>query len=123
MTIALPPAMPRSEAVSRFLERASGRLLLDGEWVPAAAGETFETRDPATGELLASVARARGADVEAAVASSRRALEAGPWPALTPEARAALLWRIADLLEANIDELSELETLDQGKVLRTARLG
>lgn len=113
----------RDERVIRFLGEGTTGLLIDGKWVPARDGAEFDSRDPATGRVLRSVARASAADVDLAVGAARRALEADSWAKMTPAARGALLWRIADLMEQHIDALAELETLDQGKNLRTSRFG
>ena len=91
------------------------KMLIDGAWVEAASGKTFATYNPATGEVLADVAEGDSADVERAVRAARRAFDTGPWPAMTPSQRGKLLWRLADLLEARLDEFAELETLDNGK--------
>ncbi|GAA0210419.1 aldehyde dehydrogenase DhaS [Saccharothrix mutabilis subsp. mutabilis] len=96
--------------------RATG-LFIGGRWV--AATDTSTTTDPATGEPLAEVADATAADVDAAVAAARDALPA--WQALPATERAALLWRLADLVEADAEKLAELETRDQGQPLPVAR--
>ncbi|MEV8268510.1 aldehyde dehydrogenase family protein [Microbacterium sp. NPDC076911] len=114
---------PLRETVAAFLADEPGRLLVDGRWVAAAAGETFPTLDPATGETLAMIARGRTADVDAAVGAASRALNAPSWAKMTPADRGAMLWRIADLMQADLDDLAELETLDQGKSVRTSRFG
>ena len=108
-----------SPATAAFLARAPHGLMIGGEWQPAA--ENFDSLDPATGKLLAVVAKGDSAAVNRAVAAARIALESGSWPAKTPMDRAKLLWKIADHLEAHIDELAELETLDQGKPLYVGR--
>lgn len=110
-----------SAAVRRFLERGEHRLFIAGEWTDAVSRQSFATKDPATGSLLGQIARGGAEDVDQAVAAARRAFESGPWPALTPMERARLLWAVADLIEAHIDELAELETLDQGKPLAVGR--
>lgn len=112
-------APAHSAAAAAFLSRAPHGHLIGGNW--QAAGETFETTDPATGKVLAAVARGDAATVDQAVIAARSALESGAWPAMTPMDRAKLLWAIADKLEAHIDELAELETLDQGKPLYVGR--
>jgi len=100
--------------------RASGKgLLIGGEWAQAANGGTFATVDPATGSELGQVAKAGAADVDAAVSAARAALAV--WGATVPAERARILWKVADLIEANIDDLAELETLDQGKPLFVGR--
>lgn len=107
--------------VRAFLDRR-GRgegLLIGAGWQHAADGGTLPTIDPATGTETAQIAAATTADVNAAVAAARAAF-AG-WHTTTPVNRARILWAIADLIEANIDELAELETLDQGKPLYVGR--
>lgn len=118
MTIARPTLSP---SALTFLDRQQGgtRLLIDGAWVPASGGEPVASLDPATGEQLALIGRAGPADVDAAVAAAATALPS--WAATVPVERARLLWAIADLLEAHVDELAELETLDQGKPLFVGR--
>ncbi|MGH9580647.1 MAG: aldehyde dehydrogenase family protein, partial [Terriglobales bacterium] len=94
-----------------------GKLLIGGEWVEAASGKTFATINPATGEVLTEIAAAGAEDVERAVQAARRAFDdpAAPWQKMTASERARILWRIADLIEQNIEEISEIETLDNGK--------
>ena len=89
------------------------RMLINGEWVRAASGKTFESRNPATGELLATVAEGDKEDIDRAVAAARRAFE-GPWSKFKPYERQALLLKLADLVEKHYDELSMLDTLDMG---------
>jgi acyl-CoA reductase-like NAD-dependent aldehyde dehydrogenase len=88
---------------------------IDNEAHAAAEGETFATLNPATGEELTQVARCGAADVERAVASARAALAGKAWGRINPHKRARLLWNLADLIEANADELATLETHDNGK--------
>jgi phenylacetaldehyde dehydrogenase len=99
---------------------ANRKLLIDGHFVEAASGKTFETYDPATGDVLARVAEGDREDVERAVRAARRAFESGPWPAMTPSERGRLLWKLADLLEAHADEFAQLESLDNGKPVTIA---
>ncbi|SDG03044.1 phenylacetaldehyde dehydrogenase [Blastococcus aurantiacus] len=122
MTVQIGAPPRRDGRTAGFLDGVPKRLLVHGEWVPAVTGETFETLDPATGEVLAEVARARAADADAAVTSALRAFTSPEWAGMTPAARGSVLWRVADLIEANADELATLETLDQGKAWRTSRL-
>lgn len=99
-----------------------GRLFIGGEWQDAASGRTFETINPATGEVLTRVAEADEADVDRAVRAAREAFDSGPWPRMDGRKRAAVLYAIADGLEAEADDLARLETLDNGKPLREARM-
>ena len=89
------------------------RMLINGEWVRAASGKTFESKNPATGEVLAIVAEGNKEDIDRAVAAARHAFE-GPWSKFKPYERQALLLKIADLVEKNYDELSRLDTIDMG---------
>ena len=92
----------------------AGRLLIDGELRDAASGATFTTFSPATGTELGSVARAAQADVDAAVSAARGALE-GAWAKTSPAKRARMLLKLAELLDANADELATLESRNNGK--------
>jgi acyl-CoA reductase-like NAD-dependent aldehyde dehydrogenase len=89
---------------------------IDGQWVPAAGGRSFETEDPATEGVIATLARGGPADVDAAVGAARRAFE-GPWGRLKPKERARLLYDLSRAIERHADELAELETRDSGKPL------
>jgi acyl-CoA reductase-like NAD-dependent aldehyde dehydrogenase len=93
----------------------TAQMLIDGEWTESSGGRTFETVDPATGEVLALVPEGTAADVEAAVAAAAKAFESSEWAGMMPAARARLLWRIADLIEEHAEELARLETRDQGQ--------
>src|SRR6266576_585819 len=92
-----------------------GRLLINGEWVDGS--RKFDTINPATGEVLTQIVEAAPDDVDRAVKAARYAFEdrTGPWRKTSASERGRLLWRLADLVEQNIDELAELETLDNGK--------
>jgi len=91
------------------------KVLIDGTFQNAASGETFDTINPATGEVLARVPACGAADVEAAVASARKAFEGGSWSGLHPSARKAILLKLADLIDENTTELAVMEALDAGK--------
>lgn len=94
------------------------KCLIDGQWVDAASGKTFETINPATGDVIAQVAEGDAADVEKAVKAARKAFESGPWPKMSGAERGRLMYKLADLIEKNKEELARLETLDNGKPLR-----
>jgi phenylacetaldehyde dehydrogenase len=112
--------IPTSNPVAQFLA-APKKLLINGKWVAAASGKTFEVKNPATGDVIAHAAEGDKADVEAAVIAARRAFESGAWPALTPSERAKIIWRIGDLISKYADELAELESLDNGKPIGVAK--
>jgi phenylacetaldehyde dehydrogenase len=97
------------------------QLFIDGEWVEAASGQTFDTPNPATGETLATVAAGDAEDIDRAVRAARRAFEHGPWGRMTPSERGRVIWRIGDLILEHGDELAQLETLDNGKPFGVAR--
>jgi len=112
---------PVSGSTQQFLATPTRQLMINNEWVDPIEGASFQSHDPATGERLATIAEAGPADVDQTVAAARRALESDGWRKMTGANRAQLLWRLADLMESHIDELSELETLDQGKPLAVGR--
>ncbi len=98
------------------------RMFIDGDWVEARDGDRFDTIDPATGAVLASVPSGTEADVDRAVAAARRVFDEGPWGMRVPEReRARVLLRTAELVRAERDRLAELEVRDCGKPLAEAR--
>jgi aldehyde dehydrogenase (NAD+) len=103
-----------------FLMNPVKGLLINGAWRPALSGRLMESRNPATGELIAHLAEGDSADLDLAVASARAAFE-GTWRATKPGERQRILLRFADLVEANFDELSLIDTLDMGAPLRHTR--
>jgi aldehyde dehydrogenase (NAD+) len=93
-----------------------GKLFINGEFVDALSGKTFETRNPATGEVIAEIAEAQKEDVDLAVKAARAAFEDGsPWRKMSPKDRSRVLYKLAELIRQNGEELAELETLDTGK--------
>src|SRR6202050_3112374 len=96
------------------------QMLIDGKWVDAASGKHFESRNPATGELLATVAEGDAEDINRAVAAARKAFE-GPWSKFKPYERQHILLKLADLVERHFDELSTLDTLDMGAPISRTR--
>ena len=99
------------------------RMLIDGRFVLAASGKTFPVYNPATGEVVAQVPEAETEDVDRAVIAARRAFDEGPWTRkMSNSERGQLLWKLADLLQANLEEFAEIESLDNGKPLSVARV-
>src|SRR6202167_250055 len=94
---------------------APRKLFINGQWVDAASGKTFETPNPATGETLARVAEGGAEDVDRAVRAARKAFDEGPWGSITPSERGRIIWRIGDLILEHAEELAQLESLDNGK--------
>jgi phenylacetaldehyde dehydrogenase len=107
-------------AGTKYFEGAARKLFIDGSYVDAVAGATFETLDPATGDVLAEVARGEAEDIDRAVRAARRAFE-GPWSKLTPSERGRIVHRIGDLIAEHADELAELDSLDNGKPVGVAK--
>src|SRR5258708_30572221 len=95
-------------------------MLMGGKEVEAAPGKKFETHTRAPGELLPPGAEGEAEDITRAVAAARRAFE-GPWSKVKPFERQALLLKLADLVEKNFEELSQLDTLDMGAPIRRTR--
>ncbi|HTU44764.1 MAG TPA: aldehyde dehydrogenase family protein [Bryobacteraceae bacterium] len=98
------------------------KILIGNRWVDSVSGKTFETINPATGEVLANVAEADAADVDLAVKAARKAFHTkAPWRRMSAAERGKLLSRLADLIEKNADELATIESLDNGKPRHVAQ--
>jgi phenylacetaldehyde dehydrogenase len=106
--------------VSRFIARTH-KLLINGKWLESSTGESFATFNPATGDILSHVASGNSADIDRAVKAARAAFDDGPWSRITAAERTRLIWKLADLLEKNLEEFAQLESLDNGKPLAVAR--
>jgi phenylacetaldehyde dehydrogenase len=100
---------------------APRQLFINGQWADAAAGRTFDTPDPATGETLAHVAEGDAEDINRAVRAARKAFDEGPWSRMTTSERGRIIWRIGDLILEHLDELAQLESLDNGKPFAVAQ--
>jgi phenylacetaldehyde dehydrogenase len=97
-------------------------MLIGGRFVHAQSGKKFAVYNPATGEVMTHVPEAESADVDLAVRAARKAFDEGPWRRMSASQRGRLLWKLADLLEANLEEFAELESMDNGKPLAVARV-
>lgn len=97
------------------------QCFIDGKWVDAASGKTFETIHPATEEVIANVAEGDAEDIDRAVKAARRAFDSGPWRTMDARDRGKLMHRLADLIEEEIEYLAALETLDNGKPISDSR--
>ena len=98
------------------------KILIGNKFVDSVSGKTFETVNPATGDVLVEVAEGDAADVDLAVKAARKAFHAkAPWRRMAASERGKLLNRLADLIEQNIEELATLESLDNGKPRHVAR--
>ena len=94
-----------------------GRAFIDGKYVDAIDGQKFENINPATGEVLCTVAKCNHKDVDLAVKSSRKAFESGVWSRTSPEFRKDILLKFAELLRKHGEENSVLECVDTGKLI------
>jgi len=112
-----------SPEVRKFISSPK-KLLIDGQWVNSASGETFEIYNPATGQVVAHAQSGNKDDVNAAVAAARRAFDDNSeWRKMSPSARGQLIHKIGDLVLKYADELAQLEALDNGKPVVVARAG
>jgi aldehyde dehydrogenase (NAD+) len=111
-----------SNATLSVERAAQDRLYIGGEWIEAAEGGHFETLHPANGEVLTAVAEGTAADIDRAVQAARAAFRDAKWRRMDAPDRGAILWRMADIMERRADELARLETLDNGKPVREAKI-
>jgi aldehyde dehydrogenase (NAD+) len=105
------------EKVEKFLS-GKKKLYINGQFVESVSKKTFDSYNPATGEVLATVYEAGPEDIDLAVKAARKAFDEGPWSKMTAAERSRLMYKLADLMEENKDELAQLETLDNGKPIR-----
>ncbi|CAD5324031.1 Aldehyde dehydrogenase family 2 member C4 [Arabidopsis thaliana] len=97
------------------------KLFINGQFIDAASGKTFETIDPRNGEVIATIAEGDKEDVDLAVNAARYAFDHGPWPRMTGFERAKLINKFADLIEENIEELAKLDAVDGGKLFQLGK--
>lgn len=109
-----------AESILKNLPRIDGviPMYVDGDWRLASDGTTRDLQNPANGETIATIAEGGAADAEAAIAAARRAFDDGPWGGTSAAERAALLFKLADAIDAHRDELMRIDTLNGGKPLR-----
>ncbi|MBI2992845.1 MAG: aldehyde dehydrogenase [Gammaproteobacteria bacterium] len=99
------------------------RMLIGGDWVASQSGGTFPCVDPFTEESWGRIPLADAVDADRAVHAARRAFDSGGWPQTAPARRAALLRKLAQLMEQNADELARRQILENGKLISEMRLG
>ena len=97
------------------------QMLIDGDWVAASDGATFDSTSPISGTPWARIPEATGEDVDRAVRAADRAFTAGPWASMTPSQRGKCLRKLGDLLAEKSEELGRAETIDTGKMLKETR--
>ncbi|MGA7914789.1 MAG: aldehyde dehydrogenase family protein [Candidatus Acidiferrales bacterium] len=114
-------SVKQDENVTGFVTKPR-KMLINGKWVDAASGKTFPTYNPATGEVLANIAEGDKEDINRAVKAARAAFDSGPWSKISPAERGKMMWRLADLIDQHREEFAQLESLDNGKPLKIARV-
>ncbi|WP_299356857.1 aldehyde dehydrogenase [uncultured Shimia sp.] len=97
------------------------KMLIDGDWVGASDGKTFDSINPATGEVWSRVPEATAEDVDRAVEAAFRAFDSGPWAGMTPTERGRCLRKLADLLAEKSEDLGRTESIDSGKMFKETR--
>lgn len=110
-----------AEQIKASLGGQVRNMIIGGESVAAQCGETIDVRDPATGDVIAKIPAGKKEDVDRAVEAASQAFTSKAWRGLPPHKRGQLIWKLADLIEANLDELAMLETLDNGKPFAMSR--
>ncbi|WP_442113712.1 aldehyde dehydrogenase family protein [Pseudomonas sp. NUPR-001] len=108
------------EATQRFLSKAQ-RMFIGGAWLEASDGASAEVIEPSTERVLTRIPMGTADDLDRAVRAARAQFDGGPWSQLKPLERERLIHRLADLVEANAEELAEIESIDMGKSVAQAR--
>ncbi|MCM3733349.1 aldehyde dehydrogenase [Fictibacillus nanhaiensis] len=111
----------KSETLAQTVKVKNAKLFIDGEYVDALSGETFESINPATNKKLALVANGSEQDAKRAIQSAKNAYDSGVWSKMPVEERSDILCKMADLIMQNVDELAMVETLDVGKPIKESR--
>ncbi|MGH9720681.1 MAG: aldehyde dehydrogenase family protein [Bryobacteraceae bacterium] len=110
--------MSAAEAIKLSLR--PGKLFINGRQEDAVSGKTIEVRNPATGEVLTTVPDGDAPDVDRAVTAARASFEKKSWRGIDPSKKEKILWNLAELLVKNKDELTYLESMENGKTVREA---
>jgi aminomuconate-semialdehyde/2-hydroxymuconate-6-semialdehyde dehydrogenase len=111
----------KAETLAQTVKVKNAKLFIDGEYVDALSGETFESINPATNEKLALVANGSEQDAKRAIQSAKTAYDSGVWSKMPVEERSDILCKMADLIMKNVDDLAMVETLDVGKPIKESR--
>ncbi|SFE51889.1 aldehyde dehydrogenase [Alteribacillus iranensis] len=111
----------KKELLNEKVKVSDAKLFIDGAYVDALSGDTFDTIDPATNIKLASVAKGNEHDAKRAIEAAQRTFESGIWSNMPVEERSDILCRMSDLILERVDELAYLETLDVGKPITESR--
>jgi len=121
MTIRFDAVPPLAPNVAAFVG-GKHAMLIGNAWLPAASGKTLDVVDPSNGRIIAAVPAGDSADVDLAVKAARTAID-GPWSKMVPAERAKLIWKLADLIDANVDMLATLNSYESGKPIGDSRNG
>src|SRR5581483_7924635 len=97
------------------------KVAIGGKWLEAAAGERFDSVDPFSGQVWATLPRCRRADIDAAVAAADTAFRSGPWRQISASDRGRLLLKLGQLVARDADRLAEIEVRDNGKLITEMR--
>ncbi|MFD0771459.1 aldehyde dehydrogenase [Bacillus sp. CGMCC 1.60114] len=111
----------RKELLAEKVNVKDAKLFIDGKYIDAISGETFDTLNPATNTKLASVAQGSEEDAKLAIEAAQRAFESGIWSKMPVEDRSHILCKMSDLIMEKVDELAYIETLDVGKPIKESR--
>jgi phenylacetaldehyde dehydrogenase len=110
-----------SDAVNAFIAKRH-MLFIGGQWCEPTDGGALDVVDPATGSAITQVALAGREDVDKAVSAARSAFDNGPWSQMTAIERSKLIWRLADLIERDAEEIAQIESIDAGKSFSITRV-
>ena len=119
MTIHFDNVPELDPKVAAFVGRKHA-MLIGREWLPASSGKTLDVLDPSNGRVIGAVPAGDKADVDLAVVAARKALE-GPWAKMVPAAKAKLIWKLAELIDANVETLATINSYECGKPIRDSR--
>ena len=97
------------------------KMYINGEWVDSKSGKKYNVINPGTEAVIATAQLGNEEDVKLAVEAARKAFDKGDWPGMSPGERSSVMWKLADLVEKNMNMLAEIESANQGKTIRYAK--
>jgi phenylacetaldehyde dehydrogenase len=121
MNAAVADEVQLDQGVRNFIAQQR-RMLINGDWVDSASGETLDVYNPASGDVIAHVPAGNQEDIDRAVKAARQSFETRRWTGMTPSERGRIIWKIGDLILDHLEELAQLESLDNGKPISVARV-
>jgi phenylacetaldehyde dehydrogenase len=120
MNAAVAEEVQLDRGVKQFIAEQR-KMLINGDWVDSASGQTLDVYNPATGDIIAHVPAGNHEDIDRAVKAARRSFQTGAWTGMTASERGRIIWKIGDLIQDHLEELAQLEALDNGKPITVAR--